>query len=195
MFSLAQIRDRLVAHAPVLADPADHARAAVALVLCDEGAGPEVLFIERSEHEQDPWSGHLGFPGGKVSSTDPGPREAAERETWEEVGLDLTAAEYLGRLDDLNGAHFRIVVSCFAFGLRRRPALTLDPREVSDAFWSPLAHLLAPERRREKAFRFRGEDLAYPAVQLLDEGRPWLWGITYRFLAQFLEVMGQPMRR
>lgn len=192
MFSLSDIRDRLKERPPKLLELGQHAHAAVSLVVCHGGSGPEVLFIERSEHDQDPWSGHLGFPGGRVEATDRGTRDAAERETREELGLDLTGAEYLGRIDDLPGAHFPIVISCFVFGLRRRPVLVLAAEEIADAFWVPLEDLLDPRCHREKVFQLEGEDLHYPAIQVLGEGRPYLWGITYRLLSQFVEVLGRP---
>jgi 8-oxo-dGTP pyrophosphatase MutT (NUDIX family) len=191
VFSLKEICDTLGARPVSLAGRGERRRAAVALVVCDARSGPEVLFIERTEHDRDPWSGHLAFPGGRVDPTDQGPRQAAERETLEEVGVDLARAAYLGRLDDLRGAHLPVVVSCFVFGVRHRPELRLDPREVADAFWFPLEGLLDPRRRREETFRFRGEDRTYPALQLLGEGRPVLWGITYRLTLSFLEAMGR----
>ncbi len=195
MFSLPEIRARLQACPArlALAEPGARMHAAVALVVADPGPGPEVLFIERTQHDQDPWSGHLGFPGGRVDARDAGPREAAERETREEVGLDLAGAEFLGRLDDLPAAHLPVVVSCFVFGLRRRPVLTLNEAEVADAFWFPLEALLDPSLRREMPFRFQGQEATYPAVQILGAGRPWLWGITYRLVSRFLEVMGRPL--
>ncbi len=193
MFSLAQVRSRLQDCPAELADPGGRPHAAVALVICASDAGPEILFIERTEHEGDPWSGHLGFPGGRLEAGDAGPREAAERETWEETGLELVADHYLGRIDDLEGAHVPIVISCFVFGLARQPPLTLNQAEVRDAFWVPVAQLLDPDRRREKTFRFRGEGLTYPAIQLLPADRPLLWGITYRLAARFLEVLGRPL--
>src|SRR5688572_28899501 len=88
---LADIRCILAAHTPrILTPTAKHA--AVAAVLHEPGEGhPELLFIERAEHPLDPWSGHMAFPGGRVDPGDPGPRHAAERETLEEVGLDLAS--------------------------------------------------------------------------------------------------------
>src|SRR5262245_25531983 len=83
-------------------------QAAVAIVLHEAATGPEMLFIERAQRRGDPWSGHMAFPGGRVDSTDAHARAAAERETREEVGLDLAGAEALGRLDDLN-AGIRLV--------------------------------------------------------------------------------------
>lgn len=193
MISLAEIRERLHGRAAAKAGPGERMHAAVALVICDAATGPEVLFIERTKHERDPWSGHLGFPGGRVEPADGGPRGAAEREALEEVGIDLAGAEYLGRLDDLRGAHLQVVVSCFVYGLRHRPSLTLNEAEVADAFWFPLEELLNPSRRRETTFRPREVEVTYPAIQLLDPGRPYLWGITYRLVSSLLRVMGRPL--
>jgi 8-oxo-dGTP pyrophosphatase MutT (NUDIX family) len=193
MLSLAEIRDRLKDRPALLVASEERTRASVALVVCDVVSGLEVLFIERSEHEQDPWSGHLGFPGGRVEPEDPGPRAAAERETLEEIGLDLAAAEYLGRLDDLAAAHLPVLISCFVFGVRHRPALTPNPSEVKEAFWLPFTDLVDPGRHGEKTFRFGGEVSAHPAIRVLGEGRPWLWGITYRLVSQFLDAMGCPL--
>ena len=116
------------------------------------------------------------------------PRRAAERETLEEVGVDLRGEEPLGRLDDLTGVSLPVVVSCFPYAVRRQMSLTLN-EEVADAFWFPLEELLDPGRQREARFRFRGRGLAHPAVQVLGNGRPLLWGITYRLVFHFLDVM------
>lgn len=190
MLSFSVIKERLEGRTPLVLNAFGQRHAAVALVVCEATSGLEVLFIERSEHERDPWSGHLGFPGGRVESSDSGPREAAVREAFEEVGLDLTAADYLGRLDDLEGAHISVLVSCFVFGTRSRPDLKVNPSEVRQAFWMPVAELLDESRRREKTFHFRGESVTHPAIQVLEEGRPWLWGITYRLVSQFFESVG-----
>ena len=46
------------------------------------------MYIRRSLSPTDRWSGDLAFPGGKANpgETD---KETCERETMEEVGLDL----------------------------------------------------------------------------------------------------------
>jgi len=161
--------------------------AAVALILREGGEGLEVLFIERASHDGDPWSGDLGFPGGKIEQGDAGPRAAAERETWEELGLDLAAARCLGRLADIAGAHVPIRVSCFVYGLAGNPPLT-PGGEVRDVFWVPLADLRDPARHRSAAVRFDGEAFERPAILLPAEGKPVLWGLTYRLVMQFLAV-------
>ena len=90
---------------PHLVGSTDKTRAAVAVVLGPTPEGLQLLFIERAQHPDDPWSGHIAFPGGRIEADDPSPRAAAERETLEEVGLDLSNAEYWGRVDDLDRTH------------------------------------------------------------------------------------------
>ena len=65
--------------------------AAVAMLLRQTQAGPEVFFIRRAEHPRDPWSGHMAFPGGRQHAEDSSLLDTAIRETLEEVGLDLRA--------------------------------------------------------------------------------------------------------
>ena len=67
--------------------------AAIALVLRIGAVGePELLMIKRSEHDGDPWSGHVACPGGRMEAGDHDLTQTAMRETWEETGLkvDLT---------------------------------------------------------------------------------------------------------
>ncbi len=185
--TIADLAANLAAHAPAEISAPGLTPAAVALILREGRGGAEVLFIERASHDGDPWSGDLGFPGGKIEPGDAGPRGGAERETREELGIDLTAACYLGRLADIAGAHLPIRVSCFVYGLVGNPLL-LPGDEVRDAFWVPLADLCDPLRHREAAVRFGGEIFKRPAILLPVEGKPVLWGITYRLIMEFIAV-------
>jgi 8-oxo-dGTP pyrophosphatase MutT (NUDIX family) len=76
-------------------------RAAIALVLLEQESALEVLLIERAQRDGDPWSGHMALPGGHVEPSDSDLGATAERETFEEVGLDLQRwGERLGQLSD-----------------------------------------------------------------------------------------------
>ncbi len=163
-------------------------QAAVALILREEQEGLSMLFVERAARAGDPWSGDLGFPGGKVEPEDSGPLQTAQRETREETGLDLEGAFYLGRLSDIAGAHLPVRVSCFAFGVHDSPPFVLS-HELRDAFWVPLVELFAPERHVTAPVRFDGESLERPAICLTQPGKPVLWGITYRLVMQFAALL------
>jgi len=190
MIFLADIERVLAGREPELFSEHSGIHAAVALVLREEPTGLQVLLIERASHENDPWSGNVCFPGGKVENGDGDARVAAERETLEEVGLDLTQALYLGRLSDISGAFRPIRVSCFVYGIRRVGTLRLN-YEVSDAFWVPLTELFDPARHCEATVHFAGRTLTSPAIRLPQDGKPVLWGLTYRMVEQLLELIGK----
>lgn len=194
MPSLDEIRGALALHRPTTVDDETLRRAAVAMVLRDS-ARPEVLFIERAHRAGDPWSGHMAFPGGRIEAGDADARRAAERETLEEVGVDLAGAEYLGRLDDLEGHRAtgaaRLVISAFVYHLAT-PARLVPNHEVRQAFWFPLRGLLEPVRHVEYELapvRWKG----LPGILVGDPQRHVVWGLTYRFLERFFALVGRPL--
>ncbi len=52
---------------------------------------PEILFIKRAERKGDRWTSHVALPGGRRDPKDEDDRAAAVRETFEEVGIELTS--------------------------------------------------------------------------------------------------------
>lgn len=176
--------------------PAGQTRpAAVAVVLATDGEGERLLVIERARREGDPWSGHLAFPGGRVDPEDPSREHAARREVLEEVGVDLERqdADYLGRLSDIGGAGRPVVVSAFVYRLPGAVPLTPEPGEVADAFWVPVEHLIDPQRQTDYDFHWNGRTMKAPAIDLLGPGKPRLWGLTYRFTAHMLDLLGHTL--
>ncbi len=185
MIDLQQIRAGLTQYQPQLLTQQDFRRAAVAMLLREQTGETEVLFIRRAEHELDPWSGDLAFPGGCVDPRDATPRAAAERETFEEIGLELSAQHYLGRSDDLAGAYLSIHIACFVYHLDEEVEFCLNG-EVVDLFWVPFRTLLDPARHRLHDFHYRGAGRRHPVIDLSEWSDRPLWGITYRLLENFL---------
>jgi 8-oxo-dGTP pyrophosphatase MutT (NUDIX family) len=168
--------------------------ASVAVVLREREGRPQVLFIERARKSGDPWSGHMAFPGGRMEPADPDARRAAERETEEEVGVSLEPAEYLGRLDDLEGRHAGrpagLVVSAHVYHLPLPPAVVPNEEEVREAFWFPVTELLDPERHVGYALPGGVE---FPGILVGRPERHIVWGLTYRFLEVLLRAVGRPL--
>lgn len=191
--TLTQLRSKLSTYQPHLVDRSawpGQTHAAVALLLRQSRRGVEILFILRAEFSGDPWSGNIAFPGGHIEADDDTARAAAERETLEEIGIDLPQyGEFLGRLDDVAGAHLPVIVSCFAYSVAEATVITHN-REIGATFWVPLADLADPARQRLHHVIFRGENLERPAIDLLGPDRTVLWGITYRLLSHFMKLAG-----
>jgi 8-oxo-dGTP pyrophosphatase MutT (NUDIX family) len=189
MTSLEDIRRRFSEHLPKLHSLDAKFRASVAVVLSSANGDVRVLLIERAEFEGDRWSGHIAFPGGRVDPADPSPRHAAERETLEETGVELSRGEYLGRLDDVTGSVESILVSAFVYAVSDPGPFVLNA-EVEQAFWMPLSELCDPDRHVERAYTYADQEIGVPAIRVLEREEPVLWGITYRFLEMLLDVIG-----
>lgn len=193
MPSLDEVEARLATQPPWVDPNPVRVEAAVAAVLRQAAEGPELLFIRRAEHEDDPWSGDLAFPGGRVDPEDSGARAAAIRETLEELGLDLSGARELGRISDVLGHAESIRVSAFVFRIEGDPDLVPN-YEVREAFWSPLVHCADPERQEWREFSYLDQTTRLPSIRLLeDERAPVLWGITYKLLDDFMAKIGRPI--
>jgi len=177
----AQLRAALAAHAPATV-AGTGMRAAVALVFRDAAdTSLELLFIRRAEHERDPWSGQMGFPGGRAEPGDASHDATAVRETFEETGIDLARdGERLGALDDVQamarGRPVDLVIAPRVFGLLERlegaPSL-----EVVSLHWLPLDRLLDPSTRSTFSYAHEGHRLELPCLRIEELV---IWGLTYR---------------
>ncbi len=188
------IREKLSSHRAVRVDTPKKHQAAVAIILRDGAQGSEVLLIERAVREGDPWSGHMAFPGGRRDPADASTIAVARRETHEEVGLDLSDSEYLGRLDDLMGnprVSPKLVISAHAFHVEREQEFVLDPAEVQQTIWFPLAELHDESRWVDHGVSDL-PDVRFPGVLVGEPGRHVVWGLTYRFLDRLFVILDSP---
>lgn len=191
MHTFAHIRRALAARPPqILSDP-QRSLSAVALILREEHPEPQMLFIRRASRRDDPWSGDLAFPGGRIEATDHHAQAAAEREVREEIGLHLRDEQCIGQLDDISGTHLPVIVSCFVYQIPNPAPLTLSD-EVEQTFWIPLSRIIDTRHHGPAMVSFNGQTFSRPAIDLLGPGHRVLWGITYRLVMNFLDHMGHP---
>jgi 8-oxo-dGTP pyrophosphatase MutT (NUDIX family) len=155
--------------------------AAVALVLRESAGELDLLFVRRAEHPDDPWSGHMAFPGGRAEPGDRDLLATSVRETLEETGLDLDAdGQVLGALDEVqamrSGGPVDLSIAPFVFRWSETTALALSD-EVVGAYWMRLEALTAVESRAELEMELRGAVRRLPCLRV--DGQV-IWGLTYR---------------
>jgi 8-oxo-dGTP pyrophosphatase MutT (NUDIX family) len=152
--------------------------AAVLVCLQDDA----VLLARRALHPHDPWSGHVGLPGGRWEPGDDSLLSTALREAQEELGIDpLAHGRLLGALGTHIGRGGRVSgvrVAVFVAALDERPPLELSA-ELDAVYWVPLSALLPVTARVAEV-----PDVDVPAYALdLPAGdRLVVWGITYAIL-------------
>lgn len=198
-----QLSERLAAwplHAP---DEAGLKRAAVALVVTDQGPGSGLWGLARSGH----WSteaaliltrraahlrhhaGQWALPGGRIDEGET-PEQAALRELHEEVGLLLASADVLGRLDTFitrSGFAITPVVLWAGPAAQLRP----NPAEVASVHRIPLQEFM----RADAPILEPLAGSEHPVLKM-PVGDNWIAAPTAALIYQFREVcvLGRPTR-
>ena len=188
--SFQEVINRLsVVEAP--AEPLPSKRAAVAISLRSGVSGPEILMIQRAVREGDPWSGHMGFPGGRKDASDVTDVACAKRETREEIIFALdTHGELVCQLSDVNTGwradRPEMLVAPFIFKVDSTPSFELN-HEVDDTLWIPLNFLLDDANRGRHQWDWRDEVLESDAFTY--DGR-LIWGLSLMMIDELLEIIG-----
>lgn len=167
---------------PVGGPPVGAAGAAVTLVLRDGSSDVEVLLIERTVSPEDPGSGQVALPGGRVADRDGNLAATAVRELEEEVGL--SASDLKGPLRFVRAktaSRFGLHVAIFAAEIASQagPPVRRSPREVAHVFWFPQGRLAQVRWVPGETGRSAPE---VPASVF--EGHV-VWGFTRRVLLDF----------
>ena len=165
-----------------------YTKASVAVVLNVVNNKLFVFFIKRTENTGDSYSGHVAFPGGKMSKVDAYPLDTAVRETAEEIGVNLNdSGHLLGRLDELkplnpNGPKF--IVSPFVFILKKNVNIKINKSEVENFMWIPFDYLADKNNLRIRYKERSGyviEDYVYNYQEYL------IWGMTGKIVNSFIK--------
>jgi 8-oxo-dGTP pyrophosphatase MutT (NUDIX family) len=160
-------------------------RAAVAVLLHDEGPSARVLLMKRTERQGDPWSGHISLPGGGYQQSDADLLATAIRETQEELGIDLHGTRLLGGLTPLHpftSGPMGVEVTPFVFVT----SAAVEPQpgpEAESAFWLPLD--LAASGQIDGTYTYPGTERTFPCWTF---ERYTIWGLTWRILGDLLAV-------
>ncbi len=186
----------VAAHEPRIKSQESRIKAAVAIVLRHGGDGVEMLLMQRAHHENDPWSGQMAFPGGKIEASDADAQQAAMRETLEEVGIALRDDQFVGRLNDLYGFKLDGVyvahLSSFVFWIDE-PVNIVPNYEVADTVWLPLQWL--EDKHNYLLYDPPRKEIPKMPSVLIDEPKQQvLWGLTLRIVLHLVDLLQQPMR-
>ena len=158
--------------------------AAVLLLIVDHPRERTVVLTQRTAHLAD-HAGQISFPGGRTHPEDLTPERTALREAEEEIGLDPSSVDILGRLPEYRtGTGFSVtpIVGWARPPLVHRP----DPDEVADVFEVPLAYLLDARNHRYESAYFRGRIRHYWAMPY---GERYIWGATAAMLVTFHRLL------
>ena len=199
----ALLQRRLEPFAVIAIDPGQRRHAAVALVVTEEGPGADVeglpthihwseapaLLLTRRAQSLRSHAGQWALPGGRIDAGET-PEQAALREVSEEVGLQLHAADVMGRLDDYATRSGYVITPVVVWAGAARQALPHEA-EVASIHRIPLTEFL----RADAPLLNHVKGAEHPVLRM-PVGERWIAAPTAAFLYQFAQVglLGQTVR-
>lgn len=117
-------------------------RAAVCVIVTDDGAGGAALVLTRRAKHLNAHAGQFALPGGRMD-TDETALQAGLREAHEEIGLHLAADAVLGFLDDYPTRSGYLITPVVAWAPADSPMLA-NPDEVAAIYRVGLGDLNRP---------------------------------------------------
>jgi len=202
LLSAAEVRERL-AHTRLPADPlkvtvpvgiagwpaelqrkliSNLTPAGVLIPLIERDQGLSVLLTERAADLKH-HAGQISFPGGRMEHSDADIRATALRETREEVGIEAHQVEVAGHLDPAPTVTGYAVTPVVGL-VDAKISLSLDRKEVAEAFEVPLSFLMESRNQRLSSRDFEG--VRVPVVEF--RYRQWrIWGATASILLSLRE--------
>ena len=172
----------------------------VLLPLIEKDGLLHILYEVRSMNVKQP--GEISFPGGMVE-VDEDFREAALRETYEEIGADIKDIEIIGELDYITNTSNFILYPYVGLLKTDFDSLDVNRSEVEEIFTVPLDFFLenepdtynisyTPDFNPEFPFdkipngrEYKWREMKYP-VLFYEYGDKVIWGMTAKMTYNFI---------
>ncbi|MEL6862853.1 MAG: CoA pyrophosphatase, partial [Bacteroidota bacterium] len=136
----------------------------------------------------DRHSGQVSFPGGRYEPEDKSLASGAIREAQEEVGINPSDIQLLGRLTELYIPVSNFLVHPFVGFVNHRPSFIPQESEVAEILEVPLSHLLDPMNTRTTKIHLP-QNVILSDVPYYHVAQKVVWGATAMMLSEFLEVV------
>ena len=130
--------------------------------------------------------GQISFPGGKVEKEDHSAEMTALREAREEVGIDPSLIEILGKLSELYVEVSKFSIQPFLAWADHKPTFQLNSAEVEELILFPLTDFVANETILETELdTFTG----LLRVKYYPFNSEIIWGATAMILSELIEIL------
>jgi len=147
-----------------------------------------LALIERTAfNPNDPHSGQLSLPGGRMEESDQTHSDCALRELHEEIGVNPEDIGVIGELSSLFVHVSDYLIYPFIGFTEREPVFYPQPSEVQEVIEIPLEIIYKDKFRSKKDIPVRNmilKDMPYIKV-----GDRTLWGATAMILSEFAEII------
>ncbi len=167
-------------------------RSSVAILLSNSHSedNARLLMIRRAKKKGDPWSGDMGFPGGRFSNVeDKSIYETAIRELYEETGVEVNdGIENIGRLSELlTRAHEKpvpMIITPFVFKVNKLPVFKRNT-EIEELIWIPLSYFFNQQNRNTMVIKKGKLKWGFPSY-IYD--KKCIWGLSLAMIDELRNI-------
>lgn len=143
-----------------------------------------ILLTKRSEKLKH-HSGQVSFPGGGFDESDITIRQAAIRETEEEIGITADFINVVGYLDDVKTIS-GFYVTPFVAILEEGFEIVINKHEVSEVFSVPLEYFLEEDNCQKRSAEYKGENVKY---YVYPHEKHTIWGVTAEIIVKLVNKL------
>ena len=160
-------------------------QSAVTVLLFEKNRQVECVLIQRPEYEGT-HSAQVAFPGGKLEKGET-LKQAALRETFEEIGVEDSQIEIIGQLSQLYIPPSNFMVYPYVGILKEEPNYKIDEREVAEVFSFPVSELVNLENIPSTEIKLsNGLKLKTPYFDIKNK---IVWGATAAMLNELRRLL------
>ena len=146
------------------------------------------LLIQRTSHPLDKHKGQISFPGGSMEEGED-LKETAIREAEEEIGVQRSKLEVIGKLSDLFIPVSNFIVAPYvSFGEIDVDSLVKEESEVSEILIIKLEDLLSEECVAKQKIKM-GNGVVLSNVPVFNINSKVIWGATAMMLHEFKDIV------
>jgi 8-oxo-dGTP pyrophosphatase MutT (NUDIX family) len=188
---LTHTQEQIKKYCPPLPGDVENTRKPAAVLIplfLDQGIW-KMLFIKRTQIENDRHSGQIAFPGGRADQRDSSLLETALRETEEEIGIKPADVKILGQACSITTVTDYEITPYV--GILPWPyPLQLSKIEVEKILLIPIVWLMDKKNYQVKKWKSPARpDKGIPVIFYNDFEGEMLWGATAQIVVDFLELI------
>ena len=143
------------------------------------------FFLTKRTNTVEHHKGQISLPGGMLEKGE-SHKEAAIRETFEELGVQSEDINIIGPLTPLYIPISNFKIFPFVGWIKSNPELNIQSKEVSKVFSPSIFSLMDPQTKKIKDSILLGQKVKIPFFNLKNEV---VWGATSMIISEFKNIL------
>lgn len=164
--------------------PGNAKQASVSIILFSE-KNELFFFLTKRTTDVEHHKGQISLPGGAIDKGEAA-MNASLRESNEEIGIDISTLNFLGKLTDLYTPVSYFNIHPFVWFTNEKPKITLNHREVDTIYKIGITELIDEKNISKKNVEKSGITFQVPAFNF---NKCVSWGATAMILSEFRDLI------